>query len=139
MITALLQASSPAAGKSPDYVWTPLLISAVIVAMGALAAFDIGGYASRSARNNTEFTPWGAKLRPPASWPHPYKIVGWAFLVVGTPIFLLQSHRSDQDRLDLRAHSLENKREKACPETGKATPMLGVRQIEFPSRSGGDG
>lgn len=56
MMAALIHNNSGTAAINFDDVWTPLLISTVLIAMGALIAFDIGGYASTSARNNSGFT-----------------------------------------------------------------------------------
>lgn len=95
MMTTLIQEHSGTAAINFDNVWTPLLISIVLIAMGALMAFDIGGIASTSARNNTGFTPWGRSyrerdwLRLPAWLPPLYKVIGWAFLLFGVPIFIL--------------------------------------------------
>ena len=89
VITTILLATSRNTETGVANIWVPFFISAALVAMGALMAFDIGGFASESARNNTGFTPWGRKYRAPGWLPQPYTIVGWTFLVVGVPIFLL--------------------------------------------------
>jgi hypothetical protein len=93
MMAALIQENSTAAAINFDDVWTPLLISSVLIAMGALMAFDIGGFASTSARNNTGFTSWGRSYREldwlPAWLPPLYKVIGWAFLLFGVPVFIL--------------------------------------------------
>lgn len=84
-------AASSASSEGAGSVYTPLLISLVMVAIGILAAFDIGGYASSSVKHNTGFTPWGKKNigRWPEKLPPVYKIVGWAFLLAGGPLLLL--------------------------------------------------
>ena len=93
MMAALIDNNSGAAAINFDNVWTPLLISTGLIAMGALMAFDIGGYASTSARNNSGFTPWGRSYREsawlPAWLPPLYKVIGWIFLLFGVPILLL--------------------------------------------------
>ena len=89
MTTALLQANSGAAPINFDDVWTPLLISLALIAAGALTAFDIGGYASASHRNNRGFTSWGRSIHGPAWLSPPYKIIGWLFLICGVPVFVL--------------------------------------------------
>jgi hypothetical protein len=93
MMAALIKNTSGTTAINFDNVWTPLLISSVLIAMGALMAFDIGGFASTSARNNTGFTPWGRSYREldwmPAWMPPLYKVIGWIFLLFGVPIFLL--------------------------------------------------
>jgi hypothetical protein len=63
MMAALIRNNSGTSAINFDDVWTPLLISTALIAMGALMAFDIGGYASTSARNNSGFTPWGRSYR----------------------------------------------------------------------------
>jgi len=94
MMAALIKNSGTAAINFDD-VWTPLLISTGLIAMGALMAFDIGGYASTSARSNSGFTPWGRSYRGsdwlPAWLPPLYKVIGWIFLLFGVPIFALSA------------------------------------------------
>ncbi|MGC2402805.1 MAG: hypothetical protein WA510_23635 [Acidobacteriaceae bacterium] len=57
MMAALIQNTSGTTAINFDNVWTPLLISIGLIAMGALMAFDIGGFASASSRANRGFTP----------------------------------------------------------------------------------
>jgi hypothetical protein len=52
MMAALIRNNSGAAPINFDEVWTPLLISIALIVMGALMAFDIGGYASTTDRGN---------------------------------------------------------------------------------------
>src|ERR1700722_9273439 len=93
MMAALINNNSGTAAINFDNAWTPLLISTGLIAMGALMTFDIGGYASTSARNNTGFTPWcRSDLQPDwlhARLPQLYRVIGWIFLLFGVPIFLL--------------------------------------------------
>lgn len=67
-------------------VWTPLVISIAMVLLGSLMAFDIGGYASKSAEYNTGFTPWGSSGN--RLYVNP-RIIGWLFLVVGVVMLLV--------------------------------------------------
>jgi hypothetical protein len=89
MMAALIQNNSGTTAINFDNVWTPLLISTALIAMGALMAFDIGGFASTSARDNSGFTPWGGGYSGPEWLPPLYKVIGWVFLLFGVPIFLL--------------------------------------------------
>lgn len=70
-------------------LWTPLFCSLMLIAGGALGAFDIGGLASRSHLNNRGFTPWGRRMSTPRWLPPPHKIVGWIFIAAGVPLLLL--------------------------------------------------
>jgi hypothetical protein len=67
----------------------PFGISTLLIIVGSLGAFDLGGWASAAYDENRGWTPWGRRLAPPAWLPPPYKLVGWAFLVAGVPLFLL--------------------------------------------------
>jgi hypothetical protein len=69
-------------------VGTTLFVSLVLTGVGALCAFDIGGYASRNYMNAREPT-WGKRISSPRWLPKPYKIVGWMFLLTGAPLLLL--------------------------------------------------
>ncbi len=68
--------------------WTALWIGAVLTGLGAVLAFDIKGIATALHKNNTEFTPWGRKLRT-STWPNPARFVGWFFLVPGAILLAL--------------------------------------------------
>jgi hypothetical protein len=67
-----------------------VLISLGMTAVGAFFAFDLGGISSKSHANNSNFTPWGRRLRE-SGWvfPNPYKVVGWIFFVPGVALLLL--------------------------------------------------
>lgn len=54
---------------------------------GRALAFDVRGLATKVQRNNSEFTPWGRKLRT-SQRPNPAKIVGWCFFIVGAAMLV---------------------------------------------------
>jgi hypothetical protein len=65
-----------------------LFISLALSGIGALLAFDIGGFASRNHANNGGFTPWGRRMARSSTF-KPHLLVGWIFLIAGVQLLIL--------------------------------------------------